>query len=127
MLQRRDIYFEECNLQLDDTILNSMDSSLRALPAMTQMDRESVKTEHIRISTPQSTVVTNTLRATVRVITRRGSESGEPEPIRVRSQVRTYSVSGRGGRAQPNLVSPVDNRYKHPTCNRTGNNTSEGQ
>ena len=42
MLQRRDIYFEECNLQLDDTILNSMDSSLRALPAMTQMNRESV-------------------------------------------------------------------------------------
>ena len=81
MLQRRYIYFEECNLQLDDTILNSIDSSLRAPPAMTQMDWESVKTEHIRISTPQSAVVTNTLRATVRVITRRGSESGEPEPI----------------------------------------------
>ena len=125
-LQRRNIRFEECNLQLDDTILISIDSSMRALLAITQMDRESVKTEHIRISAPQSTVVTNTLRATVRVITRRGRESGEPEPIRVRSQVRAYSVSGRGEGAQPNLISPVDNRYKHPTCNSTGNN-SEGQ
>ena len=125
-LQCRDIRFEECNLQLDDTILTSIDSSMRALLAITQLDRESVKTEHIRISAPQSTVVTNTLRATVRVITRRGRESGEPEPIRVRSQVRAYSVSGRGEGAQPNLISPVDNRYKHPTCNSTGNN-SEGQ
>ena len=42
------------------------------------------------------------------------------------SQVRAYSVSGRGEKAQPNLDSPVDNRYKSPTCNRTGNN-SEGE
>ena len=129
-----------------------------------------------QISSPQSTIVTNTLRATVRVITRKGSESSEPEPIRVTSQrsiilhtlrqtygpitackaycpkriavaddmptalraLRMLPVLSHGepgpcllsrcsrGRAQPNLDSSLDNRYKYPTCNRSGNNW-EGQ
>ena len=46
-----------------------------------------------QILTPQSTIVTNALRATVRVITRKDRESGEPDPTRVTSQQSVISIS----------------------------------
>ena len=46
-----------------------------------------------QISTPQSTIVTKALRVTVRVITWKGRESGEPVPVQVASQTQRSEFS----------------------------------
>ena len=46
--------------------------------------------------------------------------------MRARAHPPVPASSGCGERAEPNLDSSLDNRYKCPTYNRTGNN-SEGQ